>query len=109
MVWSLSISVLLNIFYVILKNSLARIVNTSHDGVVPHDIRFYVSIPSMKALCTARHMKFCKRAAYINNDVIRTKLFALQNENISMCNDVKVDIDCTYVAFFYLAVNLCYS
>ena len=40
----------------LLNNSLAKIFNTSHDRIVLHDIRFYRGIPSMKALCMARHI-----------------------------------------------------
>jgi len=58
----------------------------------------------MKASRMARHEQLCKRAAY----AIQTALLVLQNENISMCLDVKVDSDCTHGAF-YVAVNLCYS
>ena len=40
----------------LLDNSLAKIFNISHDRVVLHDIRSYLGIPTMKALCMARHM-----------------------------------------------------
>ena len=92
----------------LLNNSLAKILNTSHDRVVLHDIRFSLGIPSMKALCLARHMTFCKKAADVSNRAIQTALLILQYETISMCNDVNVDIDCSYGAF-HTAVNSCYS
>ena len=78
-----------------------------HDRVVLHDIRFYLGIPSMKALCMARHMKFVRKSAGIKNIAVQTALLILQNEPISMCNSVNVDIDCSYGAFYY-AVMSCY-
>ena len=92
----------------LLDNSLAKIFNISHDRVVLHDIRSYLGIPFMKALCMARHMKFCRKAAVVSNRAVHTALLILQYETISMCNDVKVDIDCSYGAF-YTAVNSFYS
>jgi len=53
-------------------------------------------------------MKFVKKAADIKNVAVQTALVILQNEPISMCNSVNVDIDCSYGAFYY-AVNSCYS
>jgi len=49
------------------NNSLANMFNTSLDRVVLLDIRVYLDILSMKAMCMARHIQFCKRAAYIYN------------------------------------------
>jgi len=54
-----------------------------------------MGVPSMKALCLARHIKFYRKAADISNDAIQTVLLILQNENVFMCNDVKIVIDCT--------------
>ena len=92
----------------LLNNSLAKIFKISHDRVVLHDIRFYMGIPSMKALCMVRHMKFVRKAANIENVAVQTALLLLQNESIDICNSVNVDIDCSYGAFYY-AVNSCYS
>jgi len=92
----------------LLNNKLAKIFNISHDRVVLHDIRFYLGIPSMKASCMVRHMKFVRKAADIKNVAVQTALLILQNEPISMCSSVNVDIDCSYGAFYY-AVNSCYS
>jgi len=69
----------------LLNNSLAKIFNVSHDRVVLHDIRLYLGIPSMKALCMVRHMKFVKKAAYIKNVAVQTALAILQNMNLSQC------------------------
>jgi Reverse transcriptase (RNA-dependent DNA polymerase) len=91
----------------LLNYSLAKIFNISHDRVVLHDIRLYLGIPSVKALCMVRHMKFVRKAADIKNVAIQTALLILQNELGSMCNSVNVDIDCSYGAFYY-AVNSCY-
>ena len=92
----------------LLNDSLAKIFNISHDRVVLHDIRFYLGIPSMKAMCMVRHTKFVMKAADIKNVAIQNALLILQNEPISMCNSVNVDIDSSYGAFYY-AVNSCYS
>ena len=92
----------------LLNNSLAKVFETSHDRVVLNDIRSYLGIPFMKALCEARHMKFCRKAANVSNHAIQNALLILQNETISMCNYVRVDIDSSYGAF-YTAVISCYS
>jgi len=76
----------------LLNNSQAKIFNISHDRVVLIDIRFYMGISSMKALCVVRHMKCV--TADIKNVAVQTALVILQNEPISMCNSVNVDIDC---------------
>jgi len=53
-------------------------------------------------------MKFVRKAADIKNVAVQTALVILQNEPISMCNSINVDIDCSHGAFYY-AVNSCYS
>jgi len=87
------------------NNSLAKIFNISHDRVVLHDIQFYLGIPSMKALCMVRHMKFVRKAADIKNVAVQTALVILQNEPISMSKSVNVDIDCSYGAFYYAVIS----
>ena len=62
----------------LLDNSLAKIFNISHDRVVLHDIRSYLGIPFMKALCMDRHMKFCRKAAVVSNRAVHTALLILQ-------------------------------
>jgi len=49
-------------------------------GVAMHDIRFYLGIPSMKALCMVRHVIFDGKAADIKNIAVQTALLILQNE-----------------------------
>ena len=61
----------------LLNNSLAKIFKISHDRVVLHDIRFCMGIPSMKALCMVRHMKFVRKAANIENVAVQTALLLL--------------------------------
>ena len=91
----------------LLNNSLAKIVNVSHDTVVLHDIRFYMGIPSMKTLCRSRHMKFLIKVMSLNNIAVRTALLILQDERISLCDSVSVDIYfslrtfCSAVTSFY--------
>ena len=89
-----------------LKNSLAKTFNTLRDTVVLHDSRFYLDTPSMKALCMARQMKFLTSAVDLINVAVQTALLVLQNQLISMCNSINVDIDCSYGGF-YFAGNSC--
>ena len=51
-----------------------------------------------------RHMKVVTKAEDIKNVAFQTALVILQNESISICNSVTVDIDCSRGAFYY-AVN----
>jgi len=55
----------------LLNNSLAKMFNISHDRVVLHDIRFYLGIPSIKALCLVRHMKFARKAVDIKHVAVQ--------------------------------------
>ena len=73
-----------------------------------HDIRFYLGIPSMKTLCMFRHMKFLLKATGLNNIAVRTALLILQDERISLCDSVSVDIDCS-LRTFCSAVTSFYS
>ena len=71
-----------------------------------HDIRFYLGIPSMKTLCMSRHLL---KAMSLNNIAIRTaSLLILQDERISLCDSVSVDIDCS-LRTFCSAVTSFYS
>ena len=92
----------------LLNNSLAKLFNVSHDTVVLHDIRFYFGIASMKTLCISRHMKFLLKAMSVNNIAVRTALLILQDERISLCDSVSVDIDCS-LRTFCSAVTSFYS
>ena len=59
-----------------------------------------------------RHANFCRKATdtYIINRAIQTTLFILQNDTISMCSDIKGDIDCSNtLRSFYTDVNSCFS
>jgi len=48
--------------------------------VVLQDIRFYLGIPYMKALCMVRHMTFVRKAADIKNAAVQTAFVILTAE-----------------------------
>ena len=83
----------------LLNNCLSKVFNVSHDKVVLHDIRCYLGLPSMRALCMIRCMKFMKKAERIDNIAVKTALHILRTERLAMCNRVSVDIDCSLAEF----------
>ena len=79
----------------LLNNSLAKIFHLSYDKAVLHDIRLYLGIVSMKALCLFRQFKCVKKAQRLNNIVVQTALSILQREVQTICNNVSINTDCS--------------
>lgn len=92
----------------LLNNSLAKIFDVSYDKAVLHDIRYYLGMPSMKALCMSRHMKFLMKASGLHNVAVQTALLVLHEERIILCNNVSLDTDCS-LCEFRSAVDSLYS
>jgi len=68
----------------LLNNCLSKVFNVSHDTVVLHDIRCYLGLPSMRALCMIRCMKSMKKAERIDIIAVQTALHILRTERLTI-------------------------